>query len=364
MLDVASLISSELSLESRLIAGDDRCFKVFLHAPAAAVEIGGGGSPQVIQTLALPEDWRQKILDSLNVVNSIANVDFELVEDSDEAEIAFYVDTEISLGDHDNGTTLGITLTNFDHESSRRWFEIILNGPEMLRQTEGYVAYIINHELGHALGLEHPFDDDDGDYYLSTDSQFSATPEQTVMSYRNPVNGQWPQDYSAVDQSALVQIWGASLLLPTFDMAGNTLVYRLYDPVSNLHVFSANSKEIDLLTGQGGHGFLNEGVAYTPGADAPQGLYRFYQESTGRHLYSANDYERDLLMADLSSSYLYEGVAFNVFANDSPPDTGTAVMRFYDSLSGSHYYSANAEEQSIWTDAQPTWINEGVAWFA
>ena len=46
---------------------------------------------------------------------------------------------------------------------------------------------VFNHELLHALGLEHPFDDTDGDFYL-VETRKGATTDETVMSYIVPEN--------------------------------------------------------------------------------------------------------------------------------------------------------------------------------
>ena len=51
----------------------------------------------------------------------------------------------------------------------RRSIEIFLNGPELTNSSFDLQAYVVNHEILHALGFEHTFDDSDGDYYLSTD---------------------------------------------------------------------------------------------------------------------------------------------------------------------------------------------------
>ena len=65
------------------------------------------------------------------------------------------------------------------------------------------------HEFGHALGLEHPFEAADGDTVNgSTNPWTSAFPEETVMAYRFPLSGEWPEFFTDNDLQALVQIWG------------------------------------------------------------------------------------------------------------------------------------------------------------
>jgi len=73
-------------------------------------------------------------------------------------------------------------------------------------QGDSWWAYLFLHELGHGLGLEHPFDTSDGDGFGNT---LSPTVETTVMAYGPPANGQdYPQWYQSIDEQALIEIWG------------------------------------------------------------------------------------------------------------------------------------------------------------
>ena len=175
------------------------------------------------------------------------------------------------------------------------------------------LPYVFNHELL-ALGLEHTFDDSDGDFYISTDPYLSATPEETVMSYRPPSLGVYPSDLSASDYNALVHIWGANedTLLSTTSVQP---VYRLYNLASGKHLFTTNQTEIDILTGNTAESlFINEGIAYTVSEGAHQDLYRFYNLSSNRHFYSKMT-SRDQLISDPQSGFIYEGIAFQVFTD-------------------------------------------------
>ena len=238
-----------------------------------------------------------------------------------------------------DGISLGITLTNYSQNPKRVWFEIFFNAPYLEFLSFDFIAYVFNHELLHSLGFEHTFDDSDGDYYLSTDPFQSATPEETTMSYRTPSSGVYPTDISEADYLALIDIWGPRPSLPQD-------IYRLYNVVSGMHVFTSNLHEIDILTGSSflnnsvSPQFINEGVAYVVGSGADQDLYRFYDTLHQRHFYSANSGEKDLLMAsDQFSSLIYEGVAFKVFSVQSNYQdlSKTPIFRFYDTVSNFHF---------------------------
>ncbi|WP_255000576.1 hypothetical protein [Cyanobium sp. Alchichica 3B3-8F6] len=183
----------------------DGVMDVYLHRPSGRTEINGGGfDRQTIQTLHLDDDLYGFLLNALVELDALIDLDFRLVNNPDFADLSFYLDSEINLGDSD-GLTLGIALTN--NVDGRGFWEVMLNTPAFGRDAN-YLRYAALHEIGHALGLEHPFDDSDGDFFLSRDPWLSAFPEDTVMAYRSPQGGVWPTAFSANDLAALRLIWG------------------------------------------------------------------------------------------------------------------------------------------------------------
>jgi len=349
------LISPILSLDALAIAGADKTFRVYFHDQEGEVTVSLGHSPQIITALSPSDAWLLFATNQLAKISNSADVSFQRVYDSANADISFYHDTSIQLGDP-NATVFGLAVTN--KQGSRQWTEIFLNGPELQAESEDFNNYVFNHELAHALGLEHAFDDSDGDVYLSTDPQLSATPEETVMSYRSPESGVYPNDLSVNDYNALLQIWGSPQTQST-----ENIVYRLYQQSTGRHLFSANSTEIDILTGVSASDYINEGIAYQVQEGADQDLYRFFQPYTGLHFYSANSEERDHLINLSQSGYIYEGVAYKVFSASSAPQGSSSVSRFYDPVASTHFYTANLEEQRILEVTHPSWIMEGTAWY-
>ena len=364
MIPAQELISPILSMDAQLVAGSDNSFAIYIHQRAGATPVATGTTiPQIITTLSPSISLLEHANDQFQRISDAVDLTFMTVADPSQADISFYVDTEIELGDP-NSVTFGLTVTNIDNLTGRRWFEIFLNGPAMHSRNSSLEAYVFNHELLHALGLEHTFDDSDGDFYLSTDPQLSATPEETVMSYRSPASGIYPDDIRPSDYNALQQIWGfpRSNIINS-NISEETSVFRLYQPETGKHIFTTSQQEIDLLTGSELMPFVNEGVAYRVDSAASQDLYRFYNPVTGKHLYSANSSERDILIARSDSSYIFEGVAYKVYASTSAPSSATSVVRYFDPSSGSHFYTSNSEEQSILQVTHPHWIKEGIAWY-
>ena len=362
MLKPEHLISSPSSYTAISIAGDDNTFSVYIHPYAGYFDVAlGTPDQQTILTSRPSSRLLEHAVQQFAAISSRINITFELISSYSEADISFFVDTEINLG-NPRETVLGVVMTYSNYSNGRQWNEIFLNGPLLSSSNSTLEPYVFNHELLHALGLEHPFDDFDGDFYLSTDPQQSARPDETVMSYIVPENSIYPSDLSSADYLALEHIWGPAPLSPS-SPAKPISVYRLYDPLTGRHLYSSNHGEIDQLTSSDSvHSFVNEGIAYTVGPNADLSLFRFYNINSQSHVYTANPSERDLIISDYSHSHLYEGIAYNVYSSDIFADVDP-VYRFYNPHSDSHFYTANEFERSSLNQVFPHWIDEGIAWY-
>jgi len=204
MLPTEAIISNELANFAKKVVKNDNVLDIYLQTTPGTVKVGGGSfGTQDIKALAMAADLQQFIKDTLTRLDPLIDLDFRFISTKTNSDLDFYVDNDINVGG--SGTTLGIALSNTS--SNRNWWEIALNGPALQNQAD-YLRYATIHEFGHAMGLEHPFDNSDGDYYGSTNSGASAYPEDTVMAYRSPLGGSWPTWYSSNDLLALQKIWG------------------------------------------------------------------------------------------------------------------------------------------------------------
>jgi hypothetical protein len=263
------------------------------------------------------------------------------------------------------------------------------------------LRYATIHEFGHTLGLEHPFDNGDGDYYGSTSSAASAFPEDTVMAYRSPQGSSWPTWYSTNDINALVSVWGVESTpaavapapvavaaapaavtaspvavtpitpvtqvvpaIPVTPVAAiNSPVYRFYNFQSGKHFYTASAGEKDILLGQFASTFSYEGVAFNAPAQGDQALYRFCRAGTSQHLFTASSSERDALIANPNSGYVYEGSVCNVYSEAKAPLGATAVFSFLDSSSGQRFFTASSAERAAVAGGVPGWKDEGAKFF-
>jgi len=353
------LVSTQLSSFAKKVVAKDNVLDIYLHTSGATVTVGGGSfGSQQINPLSISEDLQKFIRDSLIRLDSLIDLDFRFTTSKDTADLDFFVDSTISLGG--TGTTLGIALSN--SSASRNWWEIALNGPALQNQPD-YLRYATIHEFGHTLGLEHPFDNGDGDYYGSTSSTASAFPEDTVMAYRSPQGSSWPTWYSANDINALVSIWGVESTSITSMAATSSPVYRFYNSQNGEHFYTSSAGEKDVLIGQYASVLNYEGVAFNAPVQGDQALYRFIKPGTSQHLFTASNSERDALIADPKSGYVFEGVACNVYTASSAPLGATAVFGFLDSGSGQYFYTASAAERAAVASGVPAWKDQGAKFF-
>jgi hypothetical protein len=192
---------------TKAMVQSDQTLDLYLHRNGQPITIKGGtfGS-QLIDPLPVDQELDLYIQSTVRRLDALLALNFRFVDSPDLADVSIYLDSTIDLGDF-GGTTLGIALSN-QVDGKLDW-EIVFNGTVLASQPN-YRHYTVVHELLHVLGLEHPFDDSDGDVYLSNNYRESAYPKDTVMAYRRPDVGDWPSWISTSDQAALISIWGGA----------------------------------------------------------------------------------------------------------------------------------------------------------
>lgn len=135
--------------------------------------------------------------------------------------------------------------------------------------------------------------------------------------------------------------------------AGETVtMWRLYNPRSGEHLFTAYTDEYDHL---GSIGWIQEGAAWMAPANG-EPVYRLYNPYTGDHHYTMDGAEYDQLAA---LGWVQEGVGFR----SAPEGSGVTVYRLYNpyATTGTHHYTTDRSEYDYLGTIG--WRQEGVAWY-
>ena len=138
--------------------------------------------------------------------------------------------------------------------------------------------------------------------------------------------------------------------------AADASVYRLYNPNTGEHLYTADANEKDVLSGE--HGWRYEDVAWASPATSATPVYRLRNVADGEHLYTADANERAELLR--LPHWRDEGIAFY-----SDPAEGVAVYRLYNPLGSgpdSHLYTMSENERDV-LSGERGWSYEDVAWY-
>lgn len=130
-------------------------------------------------------------------------------------------------------------------------------------------------------------------------------------------------------------------------------MYRLYNPNSGEHFYTAVARERDSLEKLG---WRYEQIAWESPRSSKTPVYRLYNPNNGDHHYTTSAAERDWLA---SLGWNYEGVGW--YSDDSKR---IAVHRLFNPnlQAGSHHYSTSSDEYN-WLGSIG-WNKEGVGWYA
>ena len=82
-------------------------------------------------------------------------------------------------------------------------------------------------------------------------------------------------------------------------------------------------------------------------------MYRLYNPNSGEHFYTASSTERDKVK---KAGWHYEGIGWQA------PKSGTPVYRLYNPNAGDHHYTLNANEKN--NLVKVGWRYEGISWYS
>ena len=129
-------------------------------------------------------------------------------------------------------------------------------------------------------------------------------------------------------------------------------MYRLYNPNSGEHFYTANTAEKNDLVKAG---WNYEGIGWTAPVSSKIPVYRLYNANGGEHHYTTDVAERDMLV---DAGWSDEGIGW--YSDDFHK---VPIYRDYNpnAFANNHNYTADWNEHLVLMDAG--WRDEGVGWF-
>lgn len=153
-----------------------------------------------------------------------------------------------------------------------------------------------------------------------------------------------------------VDFWGNYIVEPLYPNSWNrddvTLMFRLYNPGTGEHFYTANKEEKVFLEASGWNG---EGVGWMAPKESKIPVYRVYNPNSGDHHYTMNEEEKTVLVA---AGWDDEGIGWYSDENEEIP-----LYRQFNpnALTGNHNYTTLHEEHL--SLVRMGWNDEGIAWY-
>jgi len=191
----ASLISTVNSIYNTPTNGEALYYYIHPGGDIANVGFNGSGTPTQRQTID-SSPLESYITSIIAEIDSFIDLDFARTYTKGQSKIDFYA--------VEDDLTSVVGTTYFWSSRIDISFEITGN--------TAFNKYIVVHELGHAIGLNHPFNS-------GPDPRYTA--DSTVMSYNVGTNG-WTDYFRSSDLEVLKTIWGAENDTPIVLVGGGS----------------------------------------------------------------------------------------------------------------------------------------------
>ena len=178
----------------------------------------------------------------------------------------------------------------------------------------------------------------------TSDTYTPATTDEGEAQYKVVVTNEG--GLTAESQVATISVSKPVVPAPAGSM------YRLYNPNSGEHFYTASAYEAGSLVKAG---WRYEGIGWMAPKTSKTPVYRLYNPNAGDHHYTTSAGERDSLV---KAGWNYEGIGW--YSDDAQT---VPVYREYNpnAKSGAHNFTTNKDEDTMLANAG--WNQEGIAWY-
>ena len=143
-------------------------------------------------------------------------------------------------------------------------------------------------------------------------------------------------------------------------------VFRFVDTGTGTHFFTDDPTEAATVSSARSD-LVTEGVGFNaidPATNDPNAapVYRFFDQIDGTHFFTASESEKAAVIATRPDLVFEPNSTFYEHATAQAGDV--PVYRFFDSVHGTHFYTASSVEQAGIMASRPDLVTEGIAFYA
>jgi hypothetical protein len=141
------------------------------------------------------------------------------------------------------------------------------------------------------------------------------------------------------------------------------VVYRFFNTLTGVHFYTISAQERDRVLAELPQFSLDGPAFFSLRADSAglSPVYRFYNRVSGTHFYTISAAERDDVVARFPDIFQLEGVAW--YASTASGTGWVPMHRFFNTRTGTHFYTASEQERANVVASLPDYVYEGIGYF-